>query len=139
MKLLLAAALVIGFAAQTGEALAYACNNNYYVNSSRHLVHSPSCGQEHEKRTAECRDGSVSYSEHHRGNRCVQLTASPIRGTRPRVSQPHARTVDEMGPLIVAKIGSLSAASRSILPRLRSSSRMPLWRGSRHSIAVSRV
>jgi predicted RNA-binding Zn-ribbon protein involved in translation (DUF1610 family) len=37
------------------------------VNSSGHHVHSPSCGEEHEKRTAECRDGSVSYSEHHRG------------------------------------------------------------------------
>jgi hypothetical protein len=51
MKSLLAAALVICFAAQSGKALAYACNNNYYVNSSGHLVHSPSCGQEHEKRT----------------------------------------------------------------------------------------
>jgi predicted RNA-binding Zn-ribbon protein involved in translation (DUF1610 family) len=66
MKSLLAAALVICFAAQSGKALAYACNNNYYVNSSGHLVHSPSCGQKHEKRTAECRDGSVSFSEHHR-------------------------------------------------------------------------
>ena len=37
------------------------------VNSSGHVLHSPSCGQEHEKRTAECRDGSVSFSEHHRG------------------------------------------------------------------------
>jgi len=64
---LLAAALVICFAAQCGKALAYACNNNYYVNSSGHVLHSPSCGQEHEKRTAECRDGSVSFSEHHRG------------------------------------------------------------------------
>jgi hypothetical protein len=67
MKSLLAAALVICFAAQSGKALAYACNNIYYVNSSGHLVHSPSCGQKHEKRTAECRDGSVSFSEHHRG------------------------------------------------------------------------
>jgi predicted RNA-binding Zn-ribbon protein involved in translation (DUF1610 family) len=67
MKFLLATALVIGFAGQSGEALAYTCNDNYYVNSSGHLVHSPSCGQEHGKRTAECRDGSVSFSEHHRG------------------------------------------------------------------------
>ena len=67
MKSLLAVALVICFAAQSGKALAYARNNNYYVNSSGHLVHSPSCGQEHEKRTAECRDCSVSFSEHHRG------------------------------------------------------------------------
>jgi predicted RNA-binding Zn-ribbon protein involved in translation (DUF1610 family) len=64
MKFLLATALVIGFAGQPGQALAYACNNNYYVNSSGHLVHSPSCGEEHQKRTAECRDGSVSFSEH---------------------------------------------------------------------------
>ena len=67
MRCLLAAALAISLAGQVGPALAYACNNNYYVNSSGHLVHSPSCGEEHEKRTAECRDGSVSYSEHHRG------------------------------------------------------------------------
>jgi Protein of unknown function (DUF3761) len=67
MKSLLAAALVICFAAQCGKALAYACNNNYYVNSSGHALHSPSCGQEHEKRTAECHDGSVSFLEHHRG------------------------------------------------------------------------
>jgi hypothetical protein len=31
------------------------------VNSSGHVLHSPSCGQEHEKRTAEWRDGSVSF------------------------------------------------------------------------------
>jgi hypothetical protein len=42
MKLLLAAALAVGLAGQSGEALGYACNNNYYINS-RHLVHSPSC------------------------------------------------------------------------------------------------
>jgi len=49
------------------SALAYSCNDNHYVNSSDHVVHSPSCGAEPEKRTAECRDGSVSFSEHHRG------------------------------------------------------------------------
>jgi hypothetical protein len=48
MKSLLAAALVICFAAHSGKALAYACNKNYYVNSSGHLVHSPSCGHEHQ-------------------------------------------------------------------------------------------
>ena len=47
---LLAAALVICFAAKCGKALAHACNNNYCVNSSGHVVHSPSCGKEHEKR-----------------------------------------------------------------------------------------
>ena len=67
MKSLLAEDLIICFAAHSGKALAYACNNNYYVNSTGHLVHSPSCGQESEKRTAECRDGSVSFLEHHRG------------------------------------------------------------------------
>ena len=72
MKSLLAAALVILFAAQSGKALAYACNNNYYVNSSGHVLHSPSCGQEHEKRTAECRDGSVSFRS---------ITAGPARTT----------------------------------------------------------
>jgi hypothetical protein len=53
MKFLLAAALAAGLTGQSGEALGYACNNNHYVNSSRHLVHSPSCGEEHQKRTAE--------------------------------------------------------------------------------------
>ena len=63
----LAAVLLIGFAGQSGEALAYACNSNYYANSSGHLVHSPSCGREPYQHTADCRDGSVSFSEHHRG------------------------------------------------------------------------
>ena len=67
MKLLLASALVIGFAGHSAAGLAYTCNNNYYVTSSGHLVHSPSCGEERQKRAAECRDGSVSFSEHHRG------------------------------------------------------------------------
>ncbi len=66
MKFLFAAALAVGLDGQMTEALGYACNNNYYVNSSGRLVHSPSCGEEHQKRTAECRDGSVSYSEHRR-------------------------------------------------------------------------
>jgi hypothetical protein len=60
MKILLAAVVIICFAGQTDKAFAYDCNNNYCANSSGHLVHSPSCGEEHEKRTAECRDGSVS-------------------------------------------------------------------------------
>ena len=58
---------MICLAGQVNHVLAYTCNNNDYVNSSGDLVHSPSCGAEHEKRTAGCRDGSVSYSEHHRG------------------------------------------------------------------------
>ena len=54
-------------ACQASPARAHSCNDNHYVNSSGHVVHSPSCGEEHEKRTAECRDGSVSFSEHRRG------------------------------------------------------------------------
>ena len=56
-----------GSPAYASAARAYSCNDNHYVNSSGHVVHSPSCGEEHEKRAAECRDGSVSFSEHHRG------------------------------------------------------------------------
>ena len=67
MKFLLAAALAVGFAGKSAVALGYACNDNHYFDSSGHLVHSPSCGEEHQKRAAECRDGSVSYSERHRG------------------------------------------------------------------------
>ncbi len=50
----------------SAPATAYPCNNRYYRNSSGHLVHSPSCGNESEppQHTATCRDGSVSYSEH---------------------------------------------------------------------------
>jgi predicted RNA-binding Zn-ribbon protein involved in translation (DUF1610 family) len=66
MRYLLAAAFVC-LVWHASPALAYSCNENHYVNSSGHVVHSPSCGNEHEKRTAECRDGSVSFSEHHRG------------------------------------------------------------------------
>jgi len=36
MKFLLAAALAAGLTGQSGEALGYACNNNYYVNSCDH-------------------------------------------------------------------------------------------------------
>jgi Protein of unknown function (DUF3761) len=64
MRLLI---LAISLAVQAEAALSYTCNNNHYVNSSGHLVHSPSCGEEPQKPTAECRDGSVSFSEHHSG------------------------------------------------------------------------
>ncbi len=67
MRHLLGATLIIGLVMQAGEAFAYACNNRHYVNVSGHLVHSPSCGNEHLRPTAGCRDGSISYSEHHRG------------------------------------------------------------------------
>ena len=67
MRWLPAAALVIGLAGQAGEAFAYTCNDNHYVNSSGHWVHSPSCGTEPDRQEAVCRDGSVSFSEHRRG------------------------------------------------------------------------
>ncbi len=67
MRALWAFLVLLAVVGQTGEAAAFACNNSYYVNSSGHLVHSPSCGREHLKQTAVCRDGSVSFSEHHRG------------------------------------------------------------------------
>jgi predicted RNA-binding Zn-ribbon protein involved in translation (DUF1610 family) len=67
LRLLGVAAVVAAFAMQPEKAFAYACNNDYYVNSSGHLVHSPSCGKKNIKPTADCRDGSVSFSEHHSG------------------------------------------------------------------------
>ena len=66
MRYLFATAFV-GLVWHASSALAYSCNDNHYVNSSEHVVHSPSCGDQHEKRNAERRDGSVSFSEHHRG------------------------------------------------------------------------
>lgn len=73
MKFLLAAVLAISFAGEIGEAIAYECNDNHYVNRDGDEVHSPSCGpqHDHESPTAQCRDGSVSYSHHHSGT-CSQ-------------------------------------------------------------------
>ena len=68
MRVLIALSVLIAVAGQTREAAAYNCNNRYYVNSSGHVVHSPSCDQENSfHHTAECRDGSTSFSEHHWG------------------------------------------------------------------------
>jgi uncharacterized protein DUF3761 len=68
MRLVVALSVLAALTAQTREAAAYACNNNHYVNRSGHIVHSPSCGQETGlHHTAECRDGSTSFSEHHQG------------------------------------------------------------------------
>ncbi len=42
--------IIAAFVALTSlatKAEAYACNNRHYVNSSGHVVHSPSCGREH--------------------------------------------------------------------------------------------
>jgi len=69
MKFLLAAVLAISLAGEIGEAIAYECNDNHYVNRDGDEVHSPSCGpqHDHESPTAQCRDGSFSYSHHHSG------------------------------------------------------------------------
>src|SRR5580698_4037411 len=55
--------------------------------AAKHVLHSPSCGQEHEKRTAECRDGSVSFSEHHLGN-ARTTAASPLHGCQKPAPAP---------------------------------------------------
>jgi hypothetical protein len=55
MRCLLATALVMSLTAQPGEALAFACNNSYYANSSGHLVHSPTCAGAPGRHTAICR------------------------------------------------------------------------------------
>jgi hypothetical protein len=69
MRTILVIAVLCGAFGQISDANAYACNNRHYVNSSGHLVHSPSCGNESEppQHTATCRDGSISYSEHRSG------------------------------------------------------------------------
>jgi hypothetical protein len=52
----------------TTQSFAYECNGRHYINSSGHLIHSPSCyGQHIHHISAHCRDGSISSSEHHRG------------------------------------------------------------------------
>lgn len=65
--LLGAALLALSAMLSSTEASAYQCNDRHYLNVDGNLVHSPSCGQEPDHKTAECRDGSVSHSEHHSG------------------------------------------------------------------------
>jgi hypothetical protein len=67
MRIVMIIAIFCGVFGQVRDANAYACNNRHYVNSSGHVVHSPSCGRESPRHTATCRDGSISYSEHRRG------------------------------------------------------------------------
>ena len=69
MRALWIPVVLVALAGRAREAAAYACNNRYYVNSSGHVVpFPPSCDQENSfHHTAECRDGSTSFSEHHRG------------------------------------------------------------------------
>ena len=42
--------LLLGVRGNDQHANAYPCNNRYYENSSGHIVHSPSCGSEHNVR-----------------------------------------------------------------------------------------
>ena len=51
---IIALSVLIVVAGQTRDR-AHDCNNNYYVNSSGHVVHSPSCDQENGP-AAECRE-----------------------------------------------------------------------------------
>jgi hypothetical protein len=69
MRTILAITVLFCVFGQVSDADAYDCNNRHYVNSSGHVVHSPSYGNESEppQHTATCRDGSISYSEHHSG------------------------------------------------------------------------
>jgi Protein of unknown function (DUF3761) len=66
MKWFFATALALYLVAT--EAQAYSCNEHYHRNVDGKIVHSPSCGRPSEgHETAICRDGSHSYSMHHRG------------------------------------------------------------------------
>jgi hypothetical protein len=67
MRAIQTLAILIVVTGHVTKAEAYACNDQHYINSSGHVVHSPSCGIEPDHKTAECRDGSVSHSEHLRG------------------------------------------------------------------------
>ncbi len=68
MRIALGLAAFLALAGQAGAANAYSCNERYYVNRSGNVVHSPSCGEDKRyHHTAECRDGSTSFSEHHSG------------------------------------------------------------------------
>ena len=82
MRGFLAAALVIGLVGQTREAFAYTCNDNHYVNSSGHWVHSPSCGTEPDHQEAVCRDGSVSFLNTAAGR--ARITAAWNTGSESR-------------------------------------------------------
>ena len=72
IKIVRAALISIALAgaahADTGTtSTGVACNNDFYTNASGETVHSPSCGRETEKKTAICRDQSVSFSHSRRG------------------------------------------------------------------------
>ena len=61
----------MAFSSQATSAEAYVRNNRHYVNSSGHVVHSPSCGSEPIHSEAIYCDGSVSFSEY-RGRTCTR-------------------------------------------------------------------
>jgi hypothetical protein len=69
MKLKSALAASLAAIILSTNAYAYECNDNHYVNRDGVEVHSPSCGPQHDQEspTADCRDGSISYSHHHSG------------------------------------------------------------------------
>jgi hypothetical protein len=52
MRTVMIIAILCGVFGQVRDANAYACNNRHYVNSSGHVVHSPSCGRESPRHTA---------------------------------------------------------------------------------------
>jgi hypothetical protein len=59
--------VLVALIATASPASAYRCNGRHYFNHYGQFVHSPSCGRHHEHHMAVCRDGSTSYSRHHRG------------------------------------------------------------------------
>lgn len=67
MKSISAALAVLFLLALSTDANAYRCNGRHYRNHYGEIVHSPSCGRHSEHKMAICRDGSRSYSHHHRG------------------------------------------------------------------------
>jgi hypothetical protein len=52
MRTVMIITILCGVFGQVRDANAYACNNRHYVNSSGHVVHSPSCGRESPRHTA---------------------------------------------------------------------------------------
>jgi len=66
----LVAFVIVCFAPAAAYSQARACHDRqgYYVNSDGRTVHRPKCTTHHESgETAICRDGSHSFSLHHRG------------------------------------------------------------------------
>ena len=63
----IALAVSLFIVAHDAPATAYSCNSRYYTNSEGQRVHSPTCSEFSKSYTAICRDGSYSYSRHHRG------------------------------------------------------------------------